>query len=362
MQDGSSNPMPYDMGRCVPLVTQCCDDTENSFSSLDSKESTVYLEEYLDLQIGSREESLGENSIFNIDIYPESENVENFPPCEVDVSTNSVISYEMLQVIEIPQENVQVNIEDVDAKWKELESLRNENERLKLAVKKLERQVDSQSMNHQNSHFDFEHIAHSDEKFMNEIPDKTHNLKSMPNVFKEFTDCRIILDCTEMFTDKPNRMDRQKEFYSSYKHHVTVKPLVGIAPNGVITYSSGLYLGSMSDKKIVQHCGIINKLHSGDLILADKGFVIRDILPNDVHLNVPPFLTSLQFTRQQVLETERIARARVHVERCMNRIKNFRLVRYIPAELFNLSTPIFQVCVALTNFQYPIIREVADRL
>lgn len=197
-------------------------------------------------------------------------------------------------------------------------------------------------------------------QLMKEIPDKTQNLKSMPNAFKEFTDCRSILDCTEMFTDKPNRMDHQKDFYSPYKHHVTVKPLVGTAPNGVITYASELYLGS--DKKIVQHCGIVSKLHSGDLILADKGFVIRDILPKDVHLNVPPFLTTPQFTNQQVVETERITRARVHVERCMNRIKNFSVLRYIPAELFNLSTPIFQVCFALTSFQYPIIREVADRL
>ncbi|KAG5860807.1 hypothetical protein JTB14_030812 [Gonioctena quinquepunctata] len=77
------------------------------------------------------------------------------------------------------------------------------------------------------------------------------------------------------------------------------KGLIGVAPNGVITYISGLYPGSTSDKKIVQHCGILDQLAAGDLILANKGFLIRDILPPGVMLNLPPFLTTAQFTPQQ---------------------------------------------------------------
>lgn len=199
-------------------------------------------------------------------------------------------------------------------------------------------------------------------QLMGEIPSRSKNKKSMPAAFKAFLNCRVVLDCTEMFTHKPIQMDRQKYIYSPYKHHVTFKPLVGAAPNGVATYSSKLYPGSTSDKKIVQHCGVINQLDPGDLILADKGFVIKDILPNDVQLNVPPFLTTPQFTREQVRETELIAKARVHIERVMNRIKNFRVLKFIPAEMFKIATEIFQLCVALTNFQYPLIREVSKFL
>ncbi|KAG5865771.1 hypothetical protein JTB14_004148 [Gonioctena quinquepunctata] len=85
-------------------------------------------------------------------------------------------------------------------------------------------------------------------------------------------------------------MGEQKVTYSSYKHRNTWKGLIGVAPNGVITYISGLYPGSTSDKKIVQHCGILDQLAAGDLILADKDFLIRDILPPGVMLNLPPFL------------------------------------------------------------------------
>lgn len=56
------------------------------------------------------------------------------------------------------------------------------------------------------------------------------------------------------------------------------------------------------------------------MILADKGFLIQDILPYGVTLNLPPFLTTTQFTAEQVRQTELIARARVHVERAINKI------------------------------------------
>lgn len=154
-------------------------------------------------------------------------------------------------------------------------------------------------------------------------------------------------------------MIQQKSVYSPYKHHVTFKPLIGTAPNGVVTYASRFYPGSTSDKKIVEHCGITSQLHIGDCVLADKGFLVRDVLPYGVYLNVPPFLTTPQFTREQVRRT---AKARIHVERAINRVKNFRMLRYIPSEMFYIASEVFQVCVALTNFQYPLVREIGMRL
>lgn len=199
-------------------------------------------------------------------------------------------------------------------------------------------------------------------QLMNDIPSRRQNKKSSPTVFKEFPNCRIVLDCTEMFTDKPQKMIQQKSVYSPYKHHVTFKPLIGIAPNGVVTYASRFYPGSTSDKRIVEHCGITAKFHIGDCVLADKGFLVKDVLPYGVSFNVPPFLTTPQFTREQVRRTETIARARVHVERAINKVKNFRILKYIPSEMFFIASEVFQVCVALTNFQYPLVREIAMRL
>ena len=66
--------------------------------------------------------------------------------------------------------------------------------------------------------------------------------------------------------------------------------LIGIIPSGVIAYVSSTYEGSISDKKLVEVCGISEKLECGDEIMADKGFQIQDLLaPLGAHLNIPPF-------------------------------------------------------------------------
>ena len=64
--------------------------------------------------------------------------------------------------------------------------------------------------------------------------------------------------------------------------------IVGVAPNGVIPYVSNLYPGSISDKAIVQQSEFLNHLTAGDMVSADKGFVIQDLVPNGVSVNIPP--------------------------------------------------------------------------
>lgn len=81
-----------------------------------------------------------------------------------------------------------------------------------------------------------------------------------------------------------------------------MKGLIAVAPNGVVTFISDLYPGSVSDKRIVEDCAVLQKMVSGDLVLGDKGFLIADILPQGVSLNIPSFLTTLQFTPQQVFK------------------------------------------------------------
>nr|CAH7716057.1 unnamed protein product [Callosobruchus chinensis] len=127
-------------------------------------------------------------------------------------------------------------------------------------------------------------------KFMSEIPSRNKNKLCMPTCFNNFTNCCVILDCTEIYCIQPKNMEKQRATYSSYKHRNTLKALIGVAPNGVITFASDLYPGPVSDKKIVRHCGILDQL--GDLVIADKGFLIKDMLPQGVHLNIPPFLST----------------------------------------------------------------------
>lgn len=183
-------------------------------------------------------------------------------------------------------------------------------------------------------------------QLMSKIPSRKKNKTSLPMAFACFSECRIILDCTDESCDKPKNIFCQRSTFSTYKGRNTFKPLLGCAPNGVVTYSSDLYPGSLSDKAIVEHSGIASQLISGDLVLADKGFLIEEIMPYGVNVNIPPFLTTTQFTKHQVNATETIARARVHIERAICRIKYFHILDYIPSEMFNIANEIFQVIIS----------------
>lgn len=80
--------------------------------------------------------------------------------------------------------------------------------------------------------------------------------------------CVCITDCFEKFIDRPSR----SQAWSSYKHHNTVKFLIGLTSKGSVSYTSKACGGRTSYKYITEHCGFLNYIIPGDLILADRGF------------------------------------------------------------------------------------------
>ena len=66
---------------------------------------------------------------------------------------------------------------------------------------------------------------------------------------------------------------------------------------------------------------------AGDSLMTDKGFDIQDLLDAiGVKLHVPPFLHMQdEMPANDVLQTQQIAAERIHVERTINKIKNFHI-------------------------------------
>ena len=190
-------------------------------------------------------------------------------------------------------------------------------------------------------------------------PSKAVVMETMPADFKEkFPSTRVIIDCTEVRCEMPSSLLLNSELFSSYKSHVTLKALVGIAPSGAITFVSQLYTGSISDREIVIRSGFLSqKLEDGDTVMADKGFQIEDLLPLGVKLNIPPFLGGdSQMSAEDVIRTQQIASVRIHVERAINRIKNFRIWEgVLPLSLFGVVNQMWSVCAFLCNCQDPLI-------
>ena len=185
------------------------------------------------------------------------------------------------------------------------------------------------------------------------FPSQERIRKDMPQQFKDYPSTRIIIDCTEIFTEIPSSLKSQSQTWSQYKHHNTWKALVGISPTGCITFVSKLWSGRVSDKEITQKCGVLQLLEDGDNIMADRGFDISNILPPGVSLNIPPFKgTRIQLTAEETEETARIAAVRIHVERAIGRVKNFHILDgVISLSLQPILNQIFSVCCLLTNFQ-----------
>lgn len=194
------------------------------------------------------------------------------------------------------------------------------------------------------------------------IPSREKNKLSAPSSFSQFNSCRIIIDCTDVECATPGLMSEQSLTYSSYRGMNSFKVLVGVAPNGVITFISNFFPGSVSDKEIVSQSNLLALMDTGDLILADKGFLIQDIVPKGVYVNIPPFLEHGKFTESEIKVTKSIARCRIHVERANARLKDFKITTFIPPYLRSISDKVFQLCAALVNLQFPLIKEGCEAI
>ena len=90
----------------------------------------------------------------------------------------------------------------------------------------------------------------------------------------EFPHCVAIIDCFEINIERPSDLGARNKTYSHYKSHNTMKYLIAISPLGFISYISRGWGGRVSDKYMTEHCGILDKILPGDVILADRGFDI----------------------------------------------------------------------------------------
>ena len=81
-------------------------------------------------------------------------------------------------------------------------------------------------------------------------PKRDELRKTMPMCFRALYQDKVavIIDCFELFTEKPSSALNQVQTYSNYKHHQTVKYLIGISPHGTITFISDGWGGRTSDK------------------------------------------------------------------------------------------------------------------
>ena len=135
--------------------------------------------------------------------------------------------------------------------------------------------------------------------------------------------------------------------WSSYKHHNTLKFLVGVAPNSMITFVSKAFCGSISDKEICLQSGFFDILEPYCSIMADKGFRIsQECTARQIQLSIPPGRRAhTQMLSGQVLKTKEIL-----VEQVIRRLKCFRILsQELPLNLVGHIDGILVTCSAVVK-------------
>ena len=193
-------------------------------------------------------------------------------------------------------------------------------------------------------------------KDVNLWPSRQEINNCMPQSFKiSYPTTRCIIDATEIFIQMPSDPQAQQLTFSSYKNHNTFKVLVAITPTGGISFVSKLYGGNISDRQLTEMSGLLDLLEPGDSVMADRGFTIADLLDTrGVTLNIPPMIINDQFTEKELTATRRIATLRIHIERAIGRIKNFKILTDVPNSMARVADQIFYVCAMLSNFHGPL--------
>ncbi|XP_069108752.1 uncharacterized protein [Argopecten irradians] len=195
--------------------------------------------------------------------------------------------------------------------------------------------------------------------FLIQWPDKDSLISNMPSVFKEsYPKCVSIIDCFEVFIQRPGHLTARSQTWSNYKHNNTIKFLVSITPTGAISYLSKAFGGRVSDKVITQRSGYLDKLYHGDQVLADRGFLIAEDLANrGATLVIPAFTKGKsQLSAREIAVTRKIAHVRIHVERAIGRLKNFKILSTnMSMCMVPHADSIVTICSGIVNFQSKLV-------
>lgn len=196
-------------------------------------------------------------------------------------------------------------------------------------------------------------------------PKKESTTNALPVSFrKSFRDIESIIDCFEIEIEVPSSAFFQALTWSSYKHCNTIKYLVSITPNGIINFISLGYGGRISDELITTQSGYLDVLKSRApvTVMADRGFkrIEKHLLEIDCKLVRPPSVdANVKQTQEQILFGRKVAGTRIHVERAIRRIREFKyLAPHACVDIFAVNTLDFAVraVCGLVNMQSALIK------
>lgn len=115
-------------------------------------------------------------------------------------------------------------------------------------------------------------------------PSRAELRKNLPAALRaSHPDCAVIVDCFTVPFEEPvsrgSQHQQQRVVPNSQGTGTSfnvLKYLIGVAPQGVVTFVSRGVLGNVSDKSLTEGCGLLCKLLPGDIVLASRDLDIAE--------------------------------------------------------------------------------------
>ncbi|KAK9537223.1 hypothetical protein VZT92_004858 [Zoarces viviparus] len=116
-------------------------------------------------------------------------------------------------------------------------------------------------------------------------PSRAELRKNLPAALRaSHPDCAVIVDCFKVPFEEPvSRVNQQHQHQGAVLSSQGAGPspnvlkyLIGVAPQGVVTFVSRGVLGNVSDKTLAEGSGFLCKLLPGDVVLASRDLDIDD--------------------------------------------------------------------------------------
>lgn len=112
----------------------------------------------------------------------------------------------------------------------------------------------------------------------------------MPIDFSKNENTRVISDATKQPIQKPLNVEAQSKTWSWYKHTHTLKTIIGITPNGVVSFTSSVYADSAPDRQMIERWTILDgdKFSPGDGV---RGIMTQDLFSTqNIYVHTPTLL------------------------------------------------------------------------
>ncbi|XP_050307642.1 uncharacterized protein LOC126744301 isoform X3 [Anthonomus grandis grandis] len=109
-----------------------------------------------------------------------------------------------------------------------------------------------------------------------EWPHKKEIFGTAPNCFKRKISVSVMLECIELFVERPRIASKVKTYSNRHNRDGSIKIIVGFTTEGEVCYVSPVYCGMTKEEMIFIKENLLARFDPCDALMVDKGFFLEE--------------------------------------------------------------------------------------